>query len=99
MEIKHANPKRGGQRVTSTGSVPSYEKPDITTIGWEPKCDCITIDKVPCVVLDPFAGSGTTCAVASRLGRDSIGIELSEEYLKLARKRCKTDSESLFKYV
>jgi len=51
------------------------------------------------VVLDPFVGSGTVCAVASRLGRDSIGIDLSEEYLKLARKRCKTDSESLLKYV
>ena len=66
--------------------------------GWEASCKC-NAEKVPCVVLDPFAGSGTTCAVASRLGRDSIGIELSEEYLKLARKRCKIDSESLFKYV
>ena len=51
------------------------------------------------VVLDPFVGSGTTCAVASRLGRNSIGIDLNEEYLKLARKRCKVDSESLFNYV
>ena len=51
------------------------------------------------VVLDPFAGSGTTCAVASKLGRNSIGIELNEEYFKLARKRCKVDSESLYKYV
>ena len=51
------------------------------------------------VVLDPFAGSGTTCAVASRLGRNSIGIELNKEYFKLARKRCKVDSESLYKYV
>ena len=39
------------------------------------------------VVLDPFAGSGTTCAVAQRLGRKSIGTDLSEEYLKLASKR------------
>ena len=51
------------------------------------------------LVLDPFVGSGTTCAVASRLGRESIGIELNEEYLKLARKRCKVESESLLKYV
>jgi len=51
------------------------------------------------VVLDIFAGSGTVCAVASRLGRNSVGIELNEEYLKLARKRCKVDSESLLKYV
>jgi DNA modification methylase len=39
------------------------------------------------VVLDPFAGSGTTLAVAQRLGRKSIGTDLSEEYLKLASKR------------
>jgi len=51
------------------------------------------------LVLDPFVGSGTTCAVASRLGRESIGIDLSEEYLKLARKRCKIESESLLNYV
>jgi DNA modification methylase len=66
--------------------------------GWEAGCSCEGV-RIPCVVLDPFAGSGTTCAVASRLGRDSIGIELNEEYLKLARKRCKIESESIFKYV
>jgi DNA modification methylase len=39
------------------------------------------------VVLDPFAGSGTTLAVAQRLGRKSIGTDLSEKYLKMASKR------------
>jgi len=40
------------------------------------------------VVLDPFCGSGTTCAVAKSLGCDYIGIELSEKYCQMARERC-----------
>lgn len=39
------------------------------------------------VVLDPFSGSGTTCAVASRLGRRYIGIEWSENYVRMSRER------------
>ena len=39
------------------------------------------------VVLDPFAGSGTTLAVAERLGRDSIGIELNPAYIAMAERR------------
>jgi len=39
------------------------------------------------VVLDPFAGAGTTGAVAKRLGRKYIGIELSPKYCKLHVKR------------
>ena len=40
------------------------------------------------VVLDPFCGTGTTMKVASELGRRSIGIDISEEYIELARNRC-----------
>ncbi len=38
-------------------------------------------------VLDPFMGSGTTLRVASRLGRNSIGIDIKQEYLELAQER------------
>lgn len=34
------------------------------------------------MVLDPFCGSGTTCAVANDLGRWGWGVDLSEEYLR-----------------
>ena len=39
------------------------------------------------VVLDPFGGSGTTAEVATKLGRSSILIDLSEKYMALARQR------------
>ncbi len=39
------------------------------------------------IVLDPFLGSGTTAAVAKRLGRHYIGIEQDETYVRLARDR------------
>ncbi|MCY4342199.1 MAG: site-specific DNA-methyltransferase [Gammaproteobacteria bacterium] len=39
------------------------------------------------VVLDPFCGTGTTMYVASRLGRKSVGIDLSREYLEIAEQR------------
>lgn len=39
------------------------------------------------VVLDPFSGSGTTGAVAERLGRKFVGIDLNEEYRELAERR------------
>lgn len=45
------------------------------------------------IVLDPFMGSGTTGLVARRLGRDYLGIELQEEYIKIALKRISSDKE------
>src|SRR6266550_5023420 len=42
------------------------------------------------IVLDPFFGSGTTGAVARRLGRRFIGIERDPEYVRLAQARIET---------
>jgi len=44
------------------------------------------------VVLDPFSGTFTTSAVAKKLGRKSIGIELQEEYVKIALRRLEIQS-------
>lgn len=38
-------------------------------------------------VLDPFAGTFTTCAVAKKMNRSTIGIELQEEYVKVGLRR------------
>lgn len=40
------------------------------------------------VVLDPFSGTGTTLLAARNLGRKSVGIDISSEYLHLAYERC-----------
>ena len=56
------------------------------SLGWQPSCQC-NAPATPAVVLDPFAGSGTTLMVAKQLGRKAVGIEISEEYCKLAQKR------------
>jgi DNA modification methylase len=49
-------------------------------------CGC-DVPVRPGLVLDPFAGSGTTLKVARELGRDALGIELEPEFAALARRR------------
>lgn len=62
------------------------------TTGWQPACSCNAGEPAPCVVLDPFAGSGTTGLVARRFGRHFVGLDLSHTYLQtIARKRLELD--------
>ena len=64
--------------------------------GWKPSCSCNVGDPVPCVVLDCFSGAGTSCMVAKKLGRNYIGIELKEEYVKMSERRIDTELGTLF---
>ncbi|MGF6851074.1 adenine-specific DNA-methyltransferase [Chitinophaga sp. W3I9] len=45
------------------------------------------------VILDPFSGTFTTCAVAKELGRKCIGIEMQEEYVKIGLRRLQLADE------
>ncbi len=64
--------------------------------------DKIPLDFIQCfcppkgIVLDPFVGCGSTAVMAKRLGRRYIGIDISEEYCKLAEERVRTESNTLF---
>ena len=47
-------------------------------------------------VLDPFVGSGTTSQVARDLGRNSLGIDILDEYIQLAAQRSQAQDKPLF---
>jgi DNA modification methylase len=38
-------------------------------------------------VLDPFVGCGTTCEVSQQLGRNSVGIDIMEHYVSIAKEK------------
>ena len=74
--------KRTGEEGTGNSCPNSVNGVEVKTLGWEPSCECECEDVHPGVVLDPFVGSGTTCSVAILHGKYSIGIDLSEDYLR-----------------
>lgn len=83
---KHA---RDGERCRVDGAAASSVPwvPTVApTIGWRPTCTC-DAETVPCLVLDPFSGAGTTGLVARRHGRRFIGIELNHDYVAMSERR------------
>lgn len=75
----------GASRKTASGTMLA---PATTTITGE-RCACPapTATTRPAVVLDPFGGTGTTVMIARALGRHGVNIDLSADYLRLARWR------------
>lgn len=51
--------------------------------------DLVEIVPSRSIILDPFAGSGTTCIAAMNKGRNFIGVEFQQEYYDIACKRIK----------
>lgn len=76
---------------TSNKSVSSESITKGWTKGWTKGCNC-DAKVVPCTVLDPFNGSGTTGVVALRYHRNYIGIELNPEYAAMAERRIGGDN-------
>jgi site-specific DNA-methyltransferase (adenine-specific) len=70
------------------------EPPTSRTVGFVPSCGH-DAPPVPSVVLDPFAGAGTTGMVALRHNRSFVGCELNPDYVRLARDRIIADSPLL----
>ena len=68
-----------------TSTLVSGYKFTYKTIGWS-DCQC-SAGWRPGITLDPFAGSGTTLAMAKRYNRQYIGYEISKKYIPLSNKR------------
>jgi DNA modification methylase len=60
------------------------------TLGYRATCGCNAGDPVPCVVADPFTGSGTVLQVATNTGRRFFGSEIAAHYLPLIQERAAT---------
>jgi DNA modification methylase len=83
-----ANP--AGRNKRTVWEIPSQPFPEAHFATFPEKlCEIPILAGCPAggVVLDPFAGSGTVLLVAQRLGRSGIGIDLSDAYCQLARRR------------
>lgn len=86
----------GVLRVTTT---PPAEREHSTQKPVELLQEIVRVVPEGAVVLDPFAGSGTSLVAAVMSGRHGIGIELSPEYADIARRRCREAEESQALFV
>jgi DNA modification methylase len=90
----HQNDLWRGQRGGDDGAndaAAGWKTYKVETIGWSPSCSC-NAGTMPCTILDPFGGAGTTGLVADRLGRNAILIELNRDYAEMAQRRIKQDA-------
>lgn len=79
-----------GNRKAKGENFATYRK---ETVAWHATCQCNAGTR-PNLVLDPFLGSATSGVVAEQLGRRWVGVELSPDYINIAKAR--TRQRSLF---
>jgi len=89
--------KYNPRKLSPTSSFLTGEYNIYATFGWT-DCGC-NAGWEPGIVLDPFAGSGTTCLVAKKLARDYIGIEINPKYVEMAKKRINKVPKRLDKFI
>ncbi len=68
------------------------------SLGWQQICEC-DAEVIPCTVLDPFAGTGTTGWVAKKLGRKAILIELNPQYAAMIQKQVMSDVPNILSFA
>ena len=86
--LKHESERQTIESGRGTTADQSKHAPPraIREVGWFSSCSCES-EQVPCTVLDPFCGSGTTGVVAARFHRTFIGIELNSDFVGMASQR------------
>jgi DNA modification methylase len=89
------NAMRGATHIGSGSDSAKSNRPgrvykrrvSVEVIGWEMTCTHALSRPKPCVVLDPFAGSGTTLSEADKLGRAYLGVEINTAYHTIITRR------------
>jgi site-specific DNA-methyltransferase (adenine-specific) len=84
--------RREGRNDPRIFEIEMRQAREAKTLGWRPTCEC-GAPSTPAVVMDPFAGTGTTLKVAKALGRHGVGIELRDEYLRLIKDRLSHEAQ------
>ncbi|NOQ64470.1 MAG: site-specific DNA-methyltransferase [Methyloprofundus sp.] len=94
-EFKHGDKKKGVP-LSDVWEIPYLNPKAKERVGYPTQKPLLLLERVielttekGDVILDPFCGSGTTCVAAKLQGRDFIGIDQSEEAVKLSLSRIK----------
>lgn len=90
-DVNHGDEYKADRYALEVGNRDAQRHVTTTvTTGWVPTCKCPSHEPIPCTVLDPFHGAGTTACVAKRMGFNYVGCELNPEYVAMSIERLAT---------